>query len=483
VKKPEPRACMAIASAAHSRAMHSDTPLVQPDRGQPARTIHLTDPARFDAWLAAQPPRHRAAVTAQKLRPKGYSHAILPGDAAEDWSVVSVVADVAQLSPWCLAYLAEILPEGTYRLAEGEPGPAMLGWMLGQYRFERYRKPEAPQGPRILLTGEASRIDAVGNLADATIRVRDLVNTPAADMGPAELEAEAEALAKAYDALVTVTRGSALESGYPMIHAVGRAAAKGYEPRLIELEWGNPAHPRIAIVGKGVCFDTGGLDIKNSVAMRLMKKDMGGAAHALALARLVMTEKLPVRLHLLIPAVENAVSGDAFRPGDVLRTRKGLSVENTNTDAEGRLVLADALTRAGEEDPDLILDFATLTGAARVALGPDLPPLFSNDQAFADALIAAGEAEGDPVWRMPLWDPYDEMLKSDIADMVNAPDGSFAGSITAALFLRRFVPKDTVWAHLDVFAWRPLSKPGRPKGGDAFGIRAAWAALKARYPR
>lgn len=474
---------MTGASAAHSRVMSFDTPLVQPDRGQSARTIHLTDPGHFDAWLKAQPPRHRAAVAAQRLRPKDYAHAILPGDSAEDWSVVSVVADITTLSPWCLAYLAEILPEGIYRLAEGEPGPAMLGWMLGQHRYERYRKPDAPQGPRILLTGEASRIGAVGNLADATILVRDLVNTPAADMGPAELEAESEALAKAHDATLTVTRGGALESGYPMIHAVGRAAAKRYEPRLIELEWGNTAHPRVAIVGKGVCFDTGGLDIKNSVAMRLMKKDMGGAAHALALARLVMTEKLPVRLHLLIPAVENAVSGDSFRPGDVLRTRKGLTVENTNTDAEGRLVLADALTRAVEDNPDLILDFATLTGAARVALGPDLPPLFSNDPAFADALIAAGEAEADPVWRMPLWDPYEEMLKSDIADMVNAPDGSFAGSITAALFLRRFVPKDVAWAHLDVFAWRPLSKPGRPKGGDAFGIRAAWAALKARYPR
>ncbi len=474
---------MAVASDAHSAAMPSDTSLVQPDRGQPARTIHLTDPAHFDAWLSAQPPRHRAAVAAQKFRAKVYAHAILPGDAAEDWSVVSIVNDLATLTPWCLAYLAEILPEGTYRLAEGEPGPAMLGWMLGQYRFDRYRKAEAPQGPRILFTGEASRIDAVRNLADTTTRVRDLVNTPAADMGPAELEAEAEALAKTHDAVFTVTRGSALATGYPMIHAVGKAAAKGREPRLIELEWGNVAHPRLAIVGKGVCFDTGGLDIKNSVSMRLMKKDMGGAAHALALAGLVMAERLPVRLHLLIPAVENSVSGDAFRPGDVLPTRKGLTVENTNTDAEGRLVLGDALTRAGEEKPDLILDFATLTGAARVALGPDLPPLFSTDDALADALTAAGDAECDPLWRMPLWDPYDDMLKSDIADLINAPDGGFAGSITAALFLRRFVPRDTPWAHLDVFAWRPLSKPGRPKGGDAFGIRAAWSMLQARYPK
>lgn len=463
--------------------MSKDTPPIQPDRGQPARTIHLTDTAHYDTWLAAQPPRHRAALVAQKFRPVPFAYAILPGDAAEDWSVVSIATSAADPTPWCLAKLGDLLPEGHYRLAQGDTSAAMFGWAMGQYRFDRYCKDEAPQGPRILFTGEPSRIVPTLNLVRATTMVRDLVNTPAADMGPAELEAEAERLAKAYGAASTVTRGDALATGYPMVHAVGRAAAKGREPRLIELEWGDVAHPRVAIVGKGVCFDTGGLDIKASVGMRLMKKDMGGAAHALALAELVMSERLPVRLHLLIPAVENSVSGDAFRPGDVLRTRKGLTVENTNTDAEGRLVLGDALTRAGEAKPDLILDFATLTGAARVALGPDLPPLFSNDEALAEALIAAGQAEGDPVWRMPLWDGYDEMLKSDIADMVNAPDGSFAGSITAALFLRRFVPEGIPWAHLDVFAWRPVLKPGRPRGGEAFGIRAAWAMLKARYPR
>lgn len=461
--------------------MSNDTPLIEPDRGQPARTIHLIDTANYEKWLAAQPPRHRAALVAQKIRPVPFAYAILPGDAAEDWSVVSMASDAADPSSWCLAKLGELLPEGLYRLSEGDCGAAMFGWAMGQYRFDRYRRNEAPQGPRILLTGEPSQIAPTLNLVRVTMKVRDLVNTPAADMGPAELEAEVETLGKTYGASPTVTRGDALATGYPLIHAVGRAAAKGREPRLIELEWGDIAHPRVAIVGKGVCFDTGGLDIKASVGMRLMKKDMGGAAHALALAELVMSERLPVRLHLLIPAVENSVSGDAFRPGDVLRTRKGLTVENTNTDAEGRLVLADALSRAGEAKPDLILDFATLTGAARVALGPDLPPLFSNDDALAEALIAAGQTEGDPVWRMPLWDGYDEMLKSDIADMVNAPDGSFAGSITAALFLRRFVPEDTAWAHLDVFAWRPVLKPGRPRGGEAFGIRAAWAMLRARY--
>ncbi|MDQ1230413.1 leucyl aminopeptidase [Sphingomonas sp. SORGH_AS 879] len=278
-----------------------------------------------------------------------------------------------------------------------------------------------------------------------------------------------------------MTAGEALARDYPMIHAVGQAATRDRAPRLIELNWGDPAHPRIAIVGKGVCFDTGGLDIKPSSGMRLMKKDMGGAAHALALAGLVMAAKLPVRLHLLIPAVENAVSAASFRPGDVLKTRKGLTVENTNTDAEGRLILGDALTRAGEERPELILDFATLTGAARVALGPDLPPLFTDDEALAADLLAAGVAEEDLVWRLPLWDGYDEMLKSDIADMVNAPDGGFAGAITAALFLRRFVLKETAWAHLDVFAWRPSAKPGRPKGGDAYALRAAYRMLKGRY--
>jgi leucyl aminopeptidase len=266
-----------------------------------------------------------------------------------------------------------------------------------------------------------------------------------------------------------------------MIHAVGQAAAKGREPRLVELEWGRPEHPRVAIVGKGVVFDSGGLDIKPAAGMRLMKKDMGGAAHAIALARLVMTAGLKVRLHLLVPAVENAIAGNAFRPGDVLQSRKGLTVENTNTDAEGRLILGDALAKAGESEPELILDFATLTGAARVALGPDLPATFANDDALAEALLQAGQAVHDPLWRMPLWDGYDEMLKSDIADLVNAPDGGFAGAVTAALFLRRFVPKDALWAHFDTFAWRPTPKPGRPKGGDACGLRAAWAMLKGRY--
>lgn len=454
--------------------------LLQPDRGQPARTIHVVHPDQWQDWLKAQPPRVRTAISAHKLTGKAGNRAVLPGEGPEDWAML-LVCDEAETSPFRIASLGEQLPEGTYRLANGEPGAAMLGWVLAQYRFDRYRKDEAAQGPRILLTGEPGRIEETVRLATATFKVRDLVNTPASDMGPAELEAEVEALAKANGATLTVTRGDALEQGYPMIHAVGMAAARGREPRLIELEWGNPDHPRLALVGKGVCFDTGGLDIKPSAGMRLMKKDMGGAAHAIALAGLAMAHRLPVRLHLLVAAVENSVAGNAFRPGDVLKTRKGLTVENTNTDAEGRLILGDALTKAVEGKPGLILDFATLTGAARVALGPDLPALFANDDALAGAMLDAGDGVKDPLWRLPLWDGYDEMLKSDIADMVNAPDGPFAGPITAALFLRRFVPKDIAWAHLDLFAWRPAAKPGRPKGGDAMGLRATWAMLKGRY--
>lgn len=455
--------------------------LLQPDKGQSARTIHVTDKHGFDTWLAAQPPRARAAIAAQKLKPVGYASAILPGDDADDWSVVTVVANVDDFSSWCLAKLAETLPEGIYRLASGSPGPAPLGWLLGQYRFDRYKKDEKVTGPRILLSDEPARIASFVQIAEAVALVRDLVNTPAADMGPPQLEAEATRIAKAYHADLTVTRGGDLETGYPMIHAVGMAASRDFAPRLIELEWGDPANPRLAIIGKGVCFDSGGLDIKPSSGMRLMKKDMGGAAHALALAQLVMAARLPVRLHLLIPAVENAIAGNAFRPGDVLTSRQGLTVEIANTDAEGRLVLADALTKAGESEPALIVDFATLTGAARVALGPDLPATFANDDELAASVIAAGLASDDALWRLPLHAGYEDMLKSDIADLNNSPDGGFAGAVTAALFLQHFVPAGTPWLHLDTFAWRPVAKPGRPKGGEALGLRAVWAVLLKRY--
>ena len=451
---------------------------LQADRGQPARALHVVHPDDYAGWLAAQPPRVRAACAANKVTGKAGNRAVLPVEG-EDWAML-LVCDESWNSPWKIASLGDALPEGTYRVAGAEPGAAMLGWALAQYRFERYRKGDGT-GARVLLTGEPARIAETVCLAGATAKVRDLVNTGASDLGPAELEAEGEALAKAIGGTCTVTRGDALQQGYPMIHAVGRAATRERAPRLIEVEWGDPAHPRVAIVGKGVCFDTGGLDIKPSAGMRLMKKDMGGAAHALALARLVAEAQLPIRLHLLVPAVENAVSAAAFRPGDVLRTRSGLTVENTNTDAEGRLILGDALTRAVEGKPQLILDFATLTGAARVALGPDLPATFANTDALGETLLAAGQAVGDPLWRLPLWDGYEEMLKSDVADLVNAPDGGFAGAIIAALFLRRFVPAKVEWAHLDTFAWRPAARPGRPKGGDAIGLRAAFRMLEDRF--
>ncbi|WP_294356161.1 M17 family metallopeptidase [uncultured Sphingomonas sp.] len=455
--------------------------LLQPDRGQPARDIHVVHPDKYEAWAAEQGPRVRAALVANRVTGKPGNRAVLPGEGADDWSML-LVCNESLDSPWRIASLGDGLPEGTYRLADNAPvGAAALGWLLAQHRFTRYRNGE-PAPHRVLLTDDHAGIEQTVRLARATAYLRDLVDIGASDMGPAELQAEAAALADRHSATFAVTTGDALKTGYPMIHAVGRAAAEHRAPRLIELEWGDPSHPRVAIVGKGVCFDSGGLDIKPSAGMLLMKKDMGGAAHALALASLVMQAGLPVRLHLLIPAVENAISADAFRPGDVLATRKGITVENTNTDAEGRLILADALTKAGESDPALIIDFATLTGAARVALGPDLPATFVNDDALAADLFAAADAVKDPLWRLPLWDGYDDMLRSDVADMVNAPDGGFAGAVTAALFLRRFVNADTPWAHLDTFAWRPAAKPGRPKGGEAYGLRAAFELLRRRYP-
>jgi leucyl aminopeptidase len=457
--------------------------LLRPDRGGPAHSIHLVDKASFASWLKKQSPARRALLDAARFEAKtAFQFLILPTGQGQDWDVVSTVANAAELSPWCVARLAEALPEGSYRLAEGDAGPATLGWLLGQHRLNDYRSNVDDQrGPRILLTKEAAEIERTVRIAEATVAVRDLVDTPASDMGPAELETAARDLAKAHGAKVEVTSGDALAQGYPMIAAVGQGATRERAPRLIELNWGKDGAPRVAIVGKGVCFDSGGLDIKSASGMRLMKKDMGGAAHAFALARLIMTERLPVRLHVLIPAVENSVSAASYRPGDVLSSRKGLKVEIDNTDAEGRLILGDALAKAGEGEPELMIDFATLTGAARVALGPDLPAMFANDDGLAGSLEEAAKAVTDPIWRMPLWDGYDEMLKSDLADLANAADSPMAGAVTAALFLRRFVPEGTPWAHFDTFAWRSAAKPGRPKGGDAMGLRAAFAMLRQRY--
>lgn len=460
--------------------MQYDT-LIQPDNGQAAIHIHVTDKGRFPGWLALQPDAVRTAVKAQKFEGGANDIAILPADKPGEWSAVAGVIDVAAPGLWHLAKLADSLPEGTYRLADYDASEAMLGWMLGQYRYYEYLSEPKLTGPRVLLVKEPARIAMAALQAAATALVRDLVNRPAGDLGPNALETEAKRIAKAHKADVTVTAGEALETGYPLIHAVGKAAMREHAPRLIEVEWGDPRHPRIAIVGKGITFDTGGLDIKPASGMRLMKKDMGGAAHALALAELIMAAHLPVRLHMLVAAAENSISGNAMRPGDIIKSRKGITVEIDNTDAEGRLVLADALTKAIEDKAELIIDFATLTGAARVALGPDLPAMFSNNDSIAMGLLSASKAVTDPLWHMPLWAPYMEMLDSDIADTSNS-GGGFAGAVTAALFLQKFVPDTVPWVHLDTFAWRPTSKPGRPKGGEALGLRAVFGYLAETYP-
>lgn len=459
--------------------MADKQPLIQPDRGQDAISIHLVNRDSLGDWLKQLSTSQRAALEAQKFDGGGYQTAIVPD--GESWFAVGGVADPDSLSSWCMAKLAESLPAGTYRRAKGAPGPAVHGWQTAQYVFDRYKRPERPVGPRVLLTQDVGVIDGAIAEAQAVCLVRDLVNTPAEDMGPAALEEQCETLAKQHSATLKVTMGDTLEQEYPMIHAVGRAAARHHAPRLLHLTWGKEGDPVLAIVGKGVCFDSGGLDVKSSTGMLLMKKDMGGAAHAIALAGLVMGSGLPVRLHLLVPAVENAISSNSFRPGDVLRSRKGLSVEIGNTDAEGRLVLGDALQRASEEGPALILDFATLTGAARVALGPDYPALMAREDATAAALIDAGRAHDDEPWRLPLPDAYREWLNSDIADTNNAHGNAFAGASVAGLFLDKFVGDGIDWAHFDTFAWRPQAKPGRPKGGDAYGLRAAWHMLKGRF--
>jgi leucyl aminopeptidase len=453
--------------------------LIRPDRGEPAIAIHLISKDTFEAFAKGLSAGQRAALAAQKFEGGGYQYAIVP--EGDSWFVASGVANPESLSSWCLAKLAEELPEGVYRVATGEPGPAMFGWVTGQYRFTRYKSEDKVQGPRVLLTTQVAQIDAQVAEAEAEISLRNLINSPPEDMGPAALEAECERLAKAHKAELTVVRGDQLEQDYPMVHAVGRAAARHHAPRLMHLVWGDPSHPVLAVVGKGVCFDSGGLNIKPGSGMRLMKKDMGGAAHALALAGLIMGARLKVRLHLLVPAVENAISGNAFRPGDVLKTRKGLTVEIDNTDAEGRLILGDALTRASEENPDLIVDFATLTGAARVALGPDLPALFARRDETAEAFLAAGKATDDAAWRLPLHEAYREYLNSDVADMANSASNPFAGASVAGLFLDRFVGEGLDWVHYDTFAWSPNGKPGRARGGRGLGMRGAWHAIRARY--
>jgi leucyl aminopeptidase len=374
--------------------------------------------------------------------------------------------------------LPQHLPDGVYRFAN-EPHDARLAalaFALGTYRFTRYRKVEARK--LSLDLPQSLDRDDLARIVEGVALARDLINTPANDMGPAELEAAAQKLAAQHGAsFKSIVGDDLLAQNFPLIHAVGRAAPRA--PRLIDIAWGAAAHPRITLVGKGVCFDTGGLDIKPESAMLNMKKDMGGAATALALAHMIMARGLKVRLRVLIPAVENAIAGDSFRPRDIYTSRKGITVEIGNTDAEGRLVLADALALADEEKPALIADFATLTGAARVALGPDVPPFFTDDDALADELAACGKRESDPLWRLPLWRPYEAMLESKVAD-INNVGGSHGGAITAALFMRRFVTAQS-WLHVDVFAWTPSAKPGRPEGGECQAARALYALLCARY--
>ncbi len=446
-------------------------------------TVALTPvtKAGLPDWLAAQSPATASWVKAVGFTGEAGSTVFLPGP---DGGVAHVLAGVSAIDDlWAFAGLPASLPAGSYRidatLDARTATRAALGWALGSYRFSRYRKPPEKGFANLVWPAEADRGE-VERAATATWLVRDLVNTPACDMGPAELAQAAQDLAAEFDAAVEVIVGQdLLDRDYPAIHAVGRASPR--EPRLIDLRWGNPQHPKVTIVGKGVCFDTGGLDLKPSSAMLIMKKDMGGAAHALALGRMIMMAGLPVRLRVLVPAVENVVSGDSFKPQDVLKTRKGLTVEVGNTDAEGRLILCDALAEADAEKPDLLIDFATLTGAARVALGPDLPALMCNDDALANDLTEAGTAVDDPMWRLPLWAPYRKGLDSKVADINNVTSNGFAGAITAGLFLQEFVSKGTPWAHLDTYAWNGSARPGRPEGGEALGLRAAYAVIAKRF--
>jgi leucyl aminopeptidase len=390
----------------------------------------------------------------------------------------------AEPRPEAFRAAAARLPAGDYHLLDAPAGldatEIAIAWGLGTYRFDRYKP--AKEGRARLVLPPGARGEEARAVVHACALARDMVNTPANDMGPLQIETIAREIAEQFGAAISVVVGEALhDENYPAVHAVGRAAAPGREPRFIEMSWGEADQPLICIIGKGVVFDTGGLDIKPSAGMRLMKKDMGGAAHALALGRMVMALKLPVRLVVLVPAVENAISGDAMRPGDVIASRKGLSIEIGNTDAEGRLILADALTRAAELNPVLTLDMATLTGAARVALGPQVIPFFTPDEALAADIAAAATAAADPLWRLPLWAGYEEALDSDIADIKNDPDGwAQAGAVTAALFLKRFAPEGA-WAHFDIFAWNPKGRPGYATGGEAQAIRALLRLIRTRF--
>jgi len=457
---------------------------VQLKKSPPAKAVPITvvDRAAFQALAGSLP-----QATRQWLATVGFvgapdTHALVPG---ADGSLGAVWAGVAHAAhPFALSHLPLALPEGVYKLDEAglalQPEVAALSWELGGYRFDLY-KPAKRAPATLVLKGGADTERGLA-LAAAIAATRDLVNTPAEHMGPAELAAAAKALAKQYDASYEEIVGDALlKKNFPSIHAVGRASTRS--PRLIEIHWGNPKHPKLALVGKGVCFDSGGLNIKPGEGMRQMKKDMGGAANALGLATLIMAFKLPVRLQLLIPAVENSISGNAYRPGDVIKTRKGLHIEIGNTDAEGRVILCDALAYAAESRPDLVIDLATLTGAARVALGAQLPALFAKHMDTARDLVDLGLKLDDPLWHMPLWAPYHAGIESSIGDIVNTGKSPLAGAINAALFLEDFLPTGQDWLHVDLFAWNDAPRPGRPVGGEAQTIRTLLAYLEQRYLR
>ncbi len=435
-----------------------------------------TDKARLPKLLAKLSPVERRWVETAGFEGAAQTFAIVPGAKGEAAMVLVGVRDAADV--WALANLPMKLPRGRYELGKGPvaiaPDNAAFSWDLGSYKFARYLK--TGRVPAELQVESSPKVQLALQVAEAQRLVRDLVNTPAEDMGPEQLSMAAREQAKQFGGKFREWVGEQLlQENFPAIHAVGRAASR--PPRLLEITWGNPKNPRIAIVGKGVCFDTGGLDIKTAEGMRLMKKDMGGAAHALALARLVMQRKLPLRLHMLIPAVENAISGNAYRPGDVVPTRKGLQVEIGNTDAEGRVVLCDALAYAVEQAPGLVIDFATLTGAARVALGPELPAMFTNDEKTAARLERFSSRLEDPMWRLPLWRDYRRLFDSEIADFNNSGRAGFAGAIVGALFLDYFVPRDLPWVHFDVYSWNDVSRPGRPPGGEMQGLRAVLASI------
>ncbi|HTH68011.1 MAG TPA: leucyl aminopeptidase family protein [Rhodanobacter sp.] len=441
--------------------------------------IETTDAKHYAATRKRLTAAQRRWLTDSGFAAAPDTFALLADDAGK---LVRVLAGVDARAPLtALAALPCALPEANYHLADegvlDDPLQAALGWALGAYQFGRYRQPK--RAPARLVVSSAD-LAQLAPLVEATAQVRDLVNTPTEDMGPAQLADAVRQLGKTHRAKVREWVGDdLLKANFPTIHAVGRAGSR--PPRLVELTWGKAGDPSLVLIGKGVCFDTGGLNLKSGDGMRWMKKDMGGAAHAIALAGLVMQAKLPLSLTLLIPAVENSVAGNAMRPGDVITTRAGITVEVDNTDAEGRLVLCDALAYAAERQPQLIIDFATLTGAARVALGPDLPALFANGDALAEAAVAAGTQVGDPLWRLPLWRPYRRMLESHVADIANAGPSRHAGAITAALYLERFVPDTIEWLHLDTYAWNDSDRPGRPRGGEAMGVRALFEFLQRRH--